>query len=158
MARHIVERIRSGGQTGVDRAALDAAIEAGIPHTGWCPRGRRSEDGPIPSRYHLIETAEADYAVRTGLNVRDADGTLILTRGAPEGGTRLTLELARAMRKPVFLADPSEMHSVRDVRTWLRDNGIRELNVAGPRASKSPSIRTEAHRYMERLLANASRI
>src|SRR5436305_1193025 len=83
--------IFSGGQTGVDRAALDVALELGIPCSGWCPRGRRAEDGTIPPRYPLQETRSLAYPVRTRWNVRDSDGTLILTRGRPDRGTALTI-------------------------------------------------------------------
>src|SRR5438876_4889366 len=87
--------IVSGGQTGVDRAALDVALELGIPCGGWCPKGRRAEDGRIPLRYPLEETTLNIYPQRTEWNVRDSDGTLVLTTGRPEGGSALTNELAR---------------------------------------------------------------
>lgn len=88
-------KIISGGQTGVDRAALDAALQLGIPCGGWCPKGRKAKDGPIPDRYPLKETESGSYPVRTEMNVRDSDGTLILTWGRPTGGTALTVRLAR---------------------------------------------------------------
>ena len=86
----LVEKIVSGGQTGVDRAALDVALELGIPCGGWCPRGRRAEDGALSARYPLMETPSDDYVQRTTWNIRDSDGTLILTRGEPTGGTAQT--------------------------------------------------------------------
>ena len=92
--KRIVERIVSGGQSGVDRAALDVARELGYPTGGWCPKGRRAEDGPIDDGYPLIETPSDRYVQRTRWNVRDSDGTLILLRGAAEGGTRITIEFA----------------------------------------------------------------
>src|SRR5438309_682688 len=88
-------RIISGGQTGVDRAALDAALACGVPCGGCCPQGRRAEDGPIAARYPLTETPSPDYPPRTERNVRDADATLILIKGMPSGGTALTIEVAR---------------------------------------------------------------
>src|SRR5438876_1977372 len=90
----IVSKIISGGQTGVDRAALDVALELGIPCGGWCPQGRRAEDGVIPARYPLRETPWWGYPQRTEWNVRDSDGTLILAEGEPDRGTVLTRELA----------------------------------------------------------------
>src|SRR5207247_8623955 len=101
----MLTKLISGGQTGVDRAALDVALELGLPCGGWCPRGRRAEDGPIDARYPLQETRSAAYPVRTRWNVRDADGTLILMRGRPDRGTALTRELAEAMNKPLLVVD-----------------------------------------------------
>ncbi|MCP4451447.1 MAG: hypothetical protein GY809_08300, partial [Planctomycetes bacterium] len=97
----LFEMIISGGQTGVDRAALDWAIEAGVAHGGWCPKGRLAEDGPIPSQYDLAETPSDDYAVRTHWNVRDSDATVIVSlHRTLSGGTELTQMLAVALGKP----------------------------------------------------------
>jgi hypothetical protein len=101
----IVRRIVSGGQTGVDRAALDVALALGYPCGGWCPRGRRAEDGPIDDRYPLTETKTDRYQERTRLNVRDADATLIVTRGYPVGGTRLTVDTAVRAGRPCLVID-----------------------------------------------------
>src|SRR4051794_16307480 len=101
----MLKKIISGGQTGVDRAALDVALELDLPCGGWCPRGRRSEDGAIPDRYPLSETPSEEYPERTEWNVRDSDGTLILTRGTPDRGTALTQRLANRHRKPLFVVD-----------------------------------------------------
>src|SRR5207302_8438813 len=98
-------RIISGGQTGVDRAALDVALELGLPCGGWCPRGRRAEDGPLDARYPLRETPWSGYPQRTGWNVRDSDGTLILTRGRPDRGTAYTAEVAGRLHKPCLILD-----------------------------------------------------
>src|SRR3954447_14624932 len=96
----LIQRIVSGGQTGVDRAALDVALALGIPCGGWCPRGRGAEDGLIPERYPLVETPAADASQRTRWNVRDSDGTLILAWGEPTGGTLLTVQACRETGKP----------------------------------------------------------
>ncbi|PSQ85488.1 MAG: molybdenum cofactor carrier, partial [Bacteroidetes bacterium QH_2_63_10] len=90
-----MRKIISGGQTGVDRAALDAALAFNVPVGGWCPKGRRAEDGQIPDRYPLEETPSEAYEQRTAWNVRDSDGTLIITDGSLEGGTALTMTEAR---------------------------------------------------------------
>src|SRR5437870_6380616 len=95
----MLTKIISGGQTGVDRAALDVALELGLPCGGWCPKGRRAEDGPIPARYPLAETPWSGYPQRTLWNVRDSDGTLILVDGEPDRGTQLTIELAKRKKK-----------------------------------------------------------
>jgi hypothetical protein len=109
-------RIVSGGQSGVDRAALDVALELGVPCGGWCPRGRRAEDGPIPDRYPLRETPWHGYPQRTEWNVRDADGTLVLTAGGPDRGTALTLRVADRLGKPCLLVDLDGTPSVQAVR------------------------------------------
>jgi hypothetical protein len=136
-----ITRIVSGGQTGVDRGALDAAIAMGIEHGGWCPRGRRAEDGEIPNRYLVRELDSIDYAARTERNVVDSDATLLITRGAPTGGSALTARVAATHRRPLLHvdldrdADPSSA-----IRTWLDANRIATLNVAGSRESNCPGI------------------
>ena len=132
-----MRRIVSGGQTGADQGALDAAMTLGIPCGGWCPRGRRSESGPIPDIYPMRETPRAAYPQRTAWNIRDSDGTLVLTRGVPKGGTALTVTLARRAGKPVLVVDPGEDFP-EGVAEWLASEGIRTLNVAGPRESEAP--------------------
>jgi Circularly permutated YpsA SLOG family len=133
-------RIVSGGQTGVDRAALDVALDLGIPCGGWCPQGRRAEDGPIDPRYPLQETSWAGYPQRTEWNVRDSDGTLVLMRGEPDRGTALTIELAGKRNKPCLVVDLHKPIDLKAVHAWLEENGIAVLNVAGPRESSSPGI------------------
>src|SRR3954447_23558628 len=98
-------KLISGGQTGVDRAALDVALALGIPCGGWCPKGRKAEDGPIPERYPLTETPSGSYSQRTRWNVRDADATLILTWGQPTSGTLLTVNACRGTDKPHLVLD-----------------------------------------------------
>ncbi len=147
----MIGKIVSGGQTGVDRAALDVALELGLDCGGWCPAGRRAEDGPIPERYPLSETPTSDYEERSRLNVRDSDGTLILTRGTPAAGTRLTLEAARAAGRPHLVVDFAAAGAPA-VGEWIAAAGIRVLNVAGPRASTEPGIYDEAASFLLALL------
>ncbi|HEX9179918.1 MAG TPA: putative molybdenum carrier protein [Burkholderiales bacterium] len=147
-------RIISGGQTGVDRGALDAALAAGVPCGGWCPAGRMAEDGPIPARYPVEELPQAGYVERTLRNVRDSDATLIICYGEPEGGTRQTLEFCERRNKPRLRVDAAvtpEQEAARQVAAFVRKLGIRVLNVAGPRASKQPG----AHAYARDVLALA---
>ena len=130
--------IFSGGQSGVDRGALDAALELGNPCGGWCPKGRAAEDGPIPQRYPLNEAA-GGYAERTRRNVEESDGTLILHRGPLGEGTLLTLELCRELGKPVCLVDAdtsSPTTAAVTARDFIERYGIERLNVAGPRRSR----------------------
>lgn len=149
-------KIVSGGQTGVDRAALDVALRLGLPCGGWCPQGRRAEDGPIDPRYPLRETPTAEYTERTEWNVRDSDGTLVLTRGTPSGGTAFTIEVARAYQRPCLVVDLRKPAPVRLVRAWLSKHRIRVLNVAGPRAEGHRGIYRQACAYLEKLLAEKS--
>lgn len=155
----MIEKVVSGGQTGVDRAALDAAIEAGVGCGGWCPRGRRAEDGVIPERYPLKQTSGSGYIERTRRNVEDSDGTLIVAPGEPAGGTLATLGHARRMGKPALVVDPTEPggEARLDLITeWLTDHRIRVLNVAGPRESGHPGIYDVARELMAGLFASAS--
>ena len=147
-------RIVSGGQTGVDRAALDVALALGMPCGGWCPRGRRAEDGPIPEHYPLRETPTDEYPERTERNVSDSDGTLILTRGQPDRGTALTARLARRHKKPLYIVDLTEpaADEAQRVRTWLVQQRIETLNVAGPRESAHEGIGVQAAEFLRALL------
>lgn len=146
-----IERIVSGGQTGVDRAALDVARKARIPAGGWYPRGRKAEDGKIPRCYGLRETPSRTYALRTEWNVRDSDGTLILTVGGLAGGSALTLGLAQAMQKPCKIVTLDRHPDVAEVVDWLARNSILTLNVAGPRESSQPGIYGRASSFLEEL-------
>ncbi len=136
----------------MDRAALDAARALGLPSGGWCPRGRRAEDGRIPSRYPLAETPSWRYPERTEWNVRDSDGTLILTRGAPRGGTALTISLARRWKRPCLVLDLAAQPEVGRACEWLEEHDIHTLNVAGPRESETPGVQAQALRFLMRLL------
>lgn len=151
-AKFPITKIVSGGQTGVDRAALDAALALGIPCGGWCPKGRRAEDGVIPAHYPLTETTSKDYRVRTRRNVRDSDGTLILTRGPLSGGTALTCRLAKEMDKPCLVVDLTQKPRASDSRAWLAFNNIHTLNVAGPRESNQAGIYLRTKKFMQRVL------
>ena len=153
MSGDLPRKIVSGGQTGVDRAALDVALETGLACGGWCPRGRRAEDGPIPRRYPLLETPTADYAERTRLNVRDSDGTLIITRGAPLGGTLLTAELAQQLGRPLAVVDLAEEGATGRVAAWIAERSVAVLNVAGPRESTVPGIHADAAAFLRRLMS-----
>ena len=136
----------------MDRAALDAAIALGIPHGGWCPRGRLAEDGPISARYQLSETDSPEYPVRTEQNVLDADATLILCRGEPTGGTELTRRLAQRHRRPLLVVDLNFPPDGEVVRHWLEEHDVESLNVAGPRESQSPGIAAQAGEFLGRCL------
>ncbi len=135
--------ILSGGQTGADRAALDAALAAGVPCGGHCPAGRRAEDGPIPLRYPLVELPTASYPARTRRNVAASDGTVVVAFGPPTGGSRLTVDMARRLGKPCLtvdaeLATPGEAAVL--VAVFLLRHRVATLNVAGPRASGQPAV------------------
>jgi hypothetical protein len=150
----VVERVISGGQTGVDRAALDVALELGVPCGGWCPRGRRAEDGVIPEKYPLQETSTKEYPQRTERNVCDADGTLILTHGQPDRGTALTAKLANRHRKPLYVVDLEQpaADEAAKVREWLQQQHIAVLNVAGPRESSAEGIHAQASAFLRAVL------
>ncbi len=144
--------IISGGQTGVDRAALDVAIELEFEHGGWCPQGRRAEDGPLDEKYQLNETDSSDYRLRTEYNVRDSDGTLILCFGKLTGGTLLTKVFSENHKKPLLVADLDSHPDLNNVLVWLRNNHIQILNVAGPRESKYQGAYERAHAFLDLLL------
>ena len=135
-------KIVSGGQTGADRAALDWAINNGILHGGWCPKGRKAEDGPIDSGYHLQESPSSSYLQRTEWNVRDSDGTVIFSVGKRLSGNSLeTLDFAIKHRKPyLHLSAVFRDHAASQLKKWMQEHHIRVLNVAGPRASKEPEV------------------
>jgi len=141
-------RIISGGQTGVDRAALDIAISLGIEYGGAVPGGRRAEDGPIDMRYDgLEEMASRRYRDRTEKNVRDADATLVFTRGRPGDGTSHTIKYAGYSGKPFLVMDllNKDLKEVTEnLRAWLHATNPEVLNIAGPRESKAPGIYVEA--------------
>lgn len=151
----LIHKLISGGQTGVDRAALDVALAQKIPCGGWCPRGRKAEDGLISDHYPLQETPVESYSERTEWNVRDSDGTLILSHGKPTGGTTYTIECARRLQKPVLIFDLKKGGNQETFRKWINENKIYVLNVAGPRESHAPGkIYEKAKEVLAKLLAN----
>lgn len=154
----VIRRIISGGQTGADRAALDAALALGVPIGGWVPKGRKAEDGPIPDRYPNLRETDTDvYEIRTRWNVRDSDATLILSHGALTGGSKVTESVAREMGKPalhVDLATMSIADAVATIRAWLGGLDGETLNVAGPRASGDAEIYQAVNEVMTRLLGD----
>ncbi len=148
----IPDRLVSGGQTGVDRAALDLAMALDLPCGGWCPKGRRAEDGPIDERYPLKETPQIDYAERTAWNIRDSDATLIISPQPLTGGTKLTAELAKRQPRPWLAVDPSsDPDALTKAQAWLDQQQPGVLNIAGPRASKTPDHYRVAYDFLMRL-------
>jgi hypothetical protein len=148
-------RIVSGGQTGVDRAALDFAIAHRLEHGGWCPRGRLAEDGVIPAVYDLRETESADSAARTDRNVLDSDATLIITRDRDLfGGTLLTRECAVRHSRPfLVISETADLgRSVAALRAFLERHHVEVLNVAGPRESEAPGL----SRFVQKLFLDVS--
>jgi hypothetical protein len=146
-------KIISGGQTGVDRAALDVALELGLPCGGWCPRGRKAEDGVLPAQYPLVETTSEIYAERTAKNVRESDGTLVLLTGPPTGGTKLTIDMAAKQNKACLLVEFSNDAAATMIQDWIHQNQIKVLNVAGPRESQAPGVYAQAYTLLRQVLS-----
>lgn len=148
--------IVSGGQTGVDRGALDAALERSFPCGGWCPEDRAAEDGPIPDRYPVKPLPGAGYRERTLANVRDSDGTLVIHFGELEGGTERTVRHCESQGRPHCVVDASALDAeaaAAIAREFVAAHRIARLNVAGPRASKFPRAAEFARQVVLRLLA-----
>jgi len=147
-----ITKVISGGQTGVDRAGLDAALELGIPHGGWCPSGRRAEDGSVPSIYLLQETPSWDYRDRTGKNIQEADVTLVLYWGKPSGGTAFTIQEAFRLGKICHYVDLEKYpHSEGIVKRLKKESGS-VLNVAGPRESSHPGAQETVKELLVQVL------
>jgi len=150
-------RIISGGQTGVDRGALDFALWNGVECGGWCPPGRKSESGRIPERYPLREVEIPDYDERTRRNILDSDATLVITAGGKmEKGTRLTLKWAGEYGRPLYHLDLESMDIpgeavMEGLADWLGSTVTSTLNVAGNRESTSPGIGGLTVKILERL-------
>ncbi len=151
----MIKKIISGGQTGADQAALDVAIKYNIPHGGWIPKGRLTEDGGLPTEYQLEEMPTESYSQRTEKNILDSDATLIVSHGKITGGPALTKKLAKQHNKQYLHLDMDEMsmlYALRFLKSWVSDNGIKILNVAGARASKDPNIYDATTKIIEGLL------
>ncbi|WP_035273654.1 putative molybdenum carrier protein [Desulfogranum japonicum] len=136
-------KIISGGQTGADQAALDAAIKCGVEHGGWLPKGRKTEKGPLPGRYRLQEMSSGNYRDRTEKNILESDGTLICSHGKLSRGSALTEALAIRHNRPclhINFNHYSEARAVDAIMAWILENTITTINVAGPRASGDPLI------------------
>jgi predicted Rossmann fold nucleotide-binding protein DprA/Smf involved in DNA uptake len=144
-------KIISGGQTGVDRAALDVALRHGIKCGGWCPAGRLDEFGKIPDRYPVQELQSAGFNERTLQNVKDSDGTVVIYSAELRGGTEQTIRFCVELKRPYQLIDASKL-SAEDaaqlITDFVRENKIDILNVAGPRRSELP----EGYNYASRAL------
>jgi hypothetical protein len=151
----MIKKIISGGQTGADLAALDVAIKLNIPHGGWIPKGRKTEEGTLPEKYQLQEMPTASNPKRTEQNIIDSDGTLIFSHGKLTGGSKLTRDLATKKNRPCLHIDLNQnslVYKVRLIQEWLHDNGIKDLNVAGPRASDDPEIYDAVVKVLEKVL------
>ena len=141
-----LRKVISGGQTGVDQAALRAAKDCGVEIGGWCPPGRVSEDGPIPAAFPLKETPQerspdapdVPRSQRTQWNVRDADGTLVI--GTGDAGTKWTIECTKRYKRPLLVCEVDEADAEKQIQQWIVEEHIRILNVAGPSEAVMPGI------------------
>jgi Circularly permutated YpsA SLOG family len=160
-----VKRIVSGGQTGVDQAALRAAQTCGLDCGGWCPPGRLCESGIIPSIFPLEETPdersnealEIPRSQRTEWNVRDSDATLILRpklRLQEDQGTDWAIRCAGRYGRPLFECDPSDPSALNMITEWLRELSIHTLNVAGPSESSCPGIGDRVYSLLRGILSS----
>jgi hypothetical protein len=151
----MVTKIISGGQSGADRAALDVAINLGISHGGWIPKGRLTENGMLDNKYRLKEMDTHNYNKRTEQNVIDSDGTLIISHGNLTGGSDYTRDMALRHDRPLLHIDLNKTLSSKGagrIRSWIAEHDIKVLNVAGPRASKDPAIYLSTTDILERAL------
>ncbi len=151
----MVQKIISGGQTGVDQAALDAAMDVGLAYGGWLPAGRRTERGPLPQRYaHMQELPTESYPERTRKNVEAADATLIISRGSLTGGSALTAKIAAEVGKPYLHIDLERLPvAAACLEEWLRRHHPEILNIAGPRASSDAKIYGQAYALIKQILS-----
>jgi hypothetical protein len=152
-------KIISGGQTGVDRAALDAALRHGINCSGWCPAGRLDEFGKIPNHYPIQELKDGGFTERTLRNVKDSDGTVVIYPGQVRGGTAQTLRFCSELQRPYQLIDALKISAdgaPKLICDFVRMNNISVLNVAGPRQSQWPKGYDYAFRVIEAFLTHCS--
>ena len=150
----MIRKIISGGQTGADRAALDAAIQLGLPHGGWIPKGRLTENGSLPDKYQLAEMPGSSYAQRTEQNVIDSNGTLIISHGQLIEGSDYTRKMAIKHQRPWLHVDLNQTPAFKAaalIHSWIEENAIEILNVAGPRASKDNQIYRAVFKLIESL-------
>jgi hypothetical protein len=155
----MIEKIVSGGQTGADQAALDTAIELGIPHGGWVPRGRKTEAGRLPDRYHVKEISSISYVQRTLMNVIDSDGTLLVSHGKLSGGSSVTKALAARHRRPCLHIDLHVLgypEAASATINWIDAREIKILNVAGPRDSEDPAIYEDTRKLLRIVIEQSS--
>ena len=148
----MLTKIISGGQTGADRAALDVAVKFNIDHGGWIPKGRRAEDGPLKGKYRLTETETDDYRERTKLNIMDSQGTVIISRGDLTGGSKFTQTFAKLVGRPncyIDLLQSEEFEAAVVLKSFILENQIQVLNVAGPRQSSIPGIYADVKTVLE---------
>ncbi len=151
----MLKKIISGGQTGADRAALDVALKFNVEHGGWVPEGRKTEDGTLPLKYRLQEMESPDYRERTRQNIRDSHGTLILSYGELTGGSKLTQSFAKVIGKPnctIDLLNNDAFESAIISKSFVLENQLEVLNVAGPRLSNFPGIYRDVKIVLETML------
>jgi len=151
----MIKKIISGGQTGVDQAALDVAIKLDIPHGGWIPKGRKTERGPLPDKYLLQEMPNGSYVNRTEKNVINSDGTLIISHGELSGGSEFTRIIVQKRNRPCLHVDLNKIiifKAAEQIKTWIEKNKIEVLNIAGPRESNDPKIYKATEEVLETAL------
>lgn len=152
----MINKILSGGQTGADRGGLDASIVLGIEHNGYCPKGRKSEDGKIPKIYNMIETESDKYPPRTLLNIKNSDGTIIFTKTPMGRGSELTIKFCKQETKPYaviyyscFNSDKNEIKTmITNTAEWIKFRKINCLNIAGSRESHCPGIQETVKNFL----------
>jgi hypothetical protein len=146
---HTLTKIISGGQTGVDRGALEAGLKLGIEIGGYCPKGRLAEDGTISDKYPMVELTTKTYPPRTKRNIAESDGTLILVRGKMGQGTKLTVKTAMSTGKPLMAVDiTSQNPNNGELMKWINELGIKVLNVAGSREKSDPGIQKASEEWL----------